>query len=338
LHTQSEAFALLQPYWNALLRRSASDLIFLTYEWQSVWWNAYQAGELYIVTVHEGETLIAIAPWFIQDRDGQRVIRTLGCVDVTDYVDIIADHDHLDEAHRALAAFLAQHKADFDRINLCNIPEASPTYALFPDHLRQHDFDADLLEQEVCPIIRLPGDWETYLSMLDKKQRHELRRKLRRAEAEADLTYYLVNETHDFTAEAERFLALMAASQPSKAAFLADAQNETFFRRVLVAMRDAGWLRLSFLLVDGEPAAAYCDFDYNNQIQVYNSGLNPNVSPHLSPGIVLLCYNIQQAIADGRTVYDFLRGNETYKYRMGAQDTRVYKLVARLRQVTPAAV
>ena len=85
---------------------------------------------------------------------------------------------------------------------------------------------------------------------------------------------------------------------------------------------------MSFLVINGTPSAAYCDFDYNQKILVYNSGLMPQENAHLSPGIVLLSYNIRDAIAHKREVFDFLRGNETYKYRMGAVDTKVFKLKA----------
>ncbi|HLU09815.1 MAG TPA: GNAT family N-acetyltransferase [Oceanobacillus sp.] len=331
-HQQASVFDELQPEWNELLRRSTSDLLFLTWEWQSTWWNAYEAGDLWVLSCRTDDgRLIGIAPWFIQDNDGERVLRTIGCVDVTDYVDIIADRNCVEPVQFFLARFLAANRDKFDRINLCNIPEDSPTYTQFPEKLRENDFHADTVLQEVCPVIHLPNDWEAYLGMLDKKQRHEIRRKIRKAESEAKLERYVVGEEHDFQAEAERFLSLMAASQPSKAEFLRDPNNLRFFKNILNITRETGWLRLSFLKCNDTHVAAYCDFDYNGHILVYNSGLLPESYAQLSPGIVLLAYNIKHAIETGHRVYDFLRGNETYKYRMGAEDTRVYKLVARAR-------
>lgn len=328
-------FESLREEWNALLERSATNVIFLTWEWQSTWWSAYEAGELFVVACRDANgDLVGLGPWFIEDRDGERVVRTIGCVDVTDYVDVIVDICHVSEVHRALGHALREHAALYDRLNLCNIPEASPTYTHFPDILRQHGYDADLLLQEVCPVIHLPDDWEGYLAMLDKKQRHEIRRKIRRAEGEVKLERYVVGKEHDFDAEVERFFHLMAASQPAKAEFLQNERNVDFFKRILRTTFDRGWLRLSFLKVNDVHTAAYCDFDYNHHILVYNSGLLFEHYPHLSPGIVLLAYNIQDAIERKRTLFDFLRGNETYKYRMGAHDTRVYKLVARLRRET----
>jgi CelD/BcsL family acetyltransferase involved in cellulose biosynthesis len=330
-HTQESLFDRLAPEWNNLLKRSDANLIFLTWEWQSTWWRAYEAGALWVLTVHdEHNRLVAIAPWFIQTKpDGERVVRTIGCVDVTDYMDIIVDHDHVDAVQRSLAQYAWDNRDQFDRMNLCNVSEHSRTFATFPQHLSSAGFDAEPVLQEVCPVIHLPDSFEAYLESLDKKQRHEIRRKLRRAENEAELNWYTVDSTHDFEQQVEVFFRLMASSQPSKAEFLADARNERFFRSILRVAYECGWLRMTFLEVDGQPAACYCDFVYQDSVLVYNSGLDPNYVPHLSTGIVLLAYNIRRAIEDGLKLYDFLRGNESYKYRMGAQDTRVYMLLAR---------
>jgi CelD/BcsL family acetyltransferase involved in cellulose biosynthesis len=46
----------------------------------------------------------------------------------------------------------------------------------------------------------------------------------------------------------------------------------------------------------------------------------------LSLGVVLTAKAIEHAIENGRSTFDFLRGNETYKYRFGAKDTEIYRL------------
>ncbi len=96
------------------------------------------------------------------------------------------------------------------------------------------------------------------------------------------------------------------------------------------AAEKAGWLQMNFLEVMGEPVAAYVNFDYNNQILVYNSGLDPQKASALSPGIILLSYNIEHAIENKREKFDFLRGDEQYKYKMGGQNTEIFNLKASL--------
>lgn len=331
-------FTELKAEWNELVQRSIANCVFSTLEWQSNWWAAYQPGELLVVAVRDdSDKLIAIAPWFIETKaDGERVLRGIGCVDVTDYVDCIVDADCTTQVFGCLAGLLLENAARYDRINLCNIPEHSPTYALFPSILQQNGFTTETEQQEVCPAIQLPGDWESFLNQLDKKNRHELRRKLRRGEAEGEISWYTVNETHNLEEQLDLFLKLMASSAPHKAEFLRDEKNVAFFRRVMPVMFACGWLQLNFLTIDGVPAATYLNFDYNRRVMVYNSGLDQTFL-NASPGIVLLAHNIRHAIENGYTVFDFLRGNEEYKYRIGGKDQPIYKLKAVLEGEVPAS-
>lgn len=333
-HT-TDGFEELSGSWNDLLRRSYNDRIFSTYEWQRTWWDIYQPGELMLIAAHDDEEqLIGIAPWFIETKDDERILRGIGCVDVTDYVDLIVDQAHLEIVCRMFARSLTDAQEQYTRVMLCNIPENSPTLAVFASALKSEGFEVQTAMQEVCPVIRLPQDFETYIESLEKKQRHELRRKLRRAEgSDSDMTWYQVNISHDLNHEINAFISLMAASQPAKAEFLSDPQNDKFIRAIAQVTFDRGWLQLSFLLVDGEACAAYMNFDYRDEIQVYNSGLLPDKYGHLSPGIILLAHNIKTAIDTGHHTFDFLRGNEAYKYRMGAVDRGVFQLSAKLMRV-----
>jgi CelD/BcsL family acetyltransferase involved in cellulose biosynthesis len=322
-------FDQLQPEWNDLLRRSTSDCIFSTWEWQSTWWDAYKPGQLWVVACRdEHDHLVGLAPWFVETHPTKgRVVRSIGCVEVTDYLDILVDREYIEPVLNCFASFVAVHSHSFDLLDLCNIPEQSPTLERFAHFLRQHGLKVEIEQQEVCPVIQLPDTWEDYLSqILDKKERHEIRRKLRRAEGESN--WYFVGSSHNLAEETDRFFSLMSASHPEKAGFLRDAQNAEFFRRVIPMAYEKGWLQLSFLSVGGNAAATYLNFDYNRHILVYNSGLLPGEYGHLSPGIVLLAHNIRHAIETQHTVFDFLRGSESYKYRMGAKDIGVFMLKA----------
>lgn len=333
-HTTPDLFADLREDWNSLLAHSVTDTIFSTWQWHQHWWTAYHAGELWVLTLHHDDgALIGIAPWFIEHHaERGRIVRCIGSEDVTDYLDVIIHADYQAMAYDGLAQYLIENRDAFDVIDLCNIPQASPTYTHFPQVLEQCGFDVQTPQQDVCPVIRLDGSWDDYLAELDKKQRHEIRRKLRKAHGQSvngSLEWYTVDESHDLNEKMAIFLDLMAKSQDEKADFLQDEQHVAFFKSMVPAMQEAGWLRMNFLVINGHHVAAYLNFDYGNHILVYNSGLDSSQFGHLSPGIVLLSYNIQDAIDKGRAVFDFLRGDETYKYRMGGKDTSIYNLKAR---------
>jgi CelD/BcsL family acetyltransferase involved in cellulose biosynthesis len=322
-------FADLKDEWDDLLERSYAGSIFNTWVWNVTWWDVYQPGELWVVTCRDDDgLLLGIAPWFVS-KDQERVLQTIGCRDVADYLDVLVDRDHTAVVLAQFARFLSDNRDAFDQIALCNIPEQSASLNALTTELEQLGFAVEIAHEDVCPIIQLPTAWDDYVSQLDKRNRHELRRKLRRARGNnQDTDWYIVGPEHDLDVEMDHFLELMASSDPEKAEFCADPNNQTFFRQIARRALEAGWLMLNVLTVNGDRAATYFNFDYKDQILVYNSGLNPDYAA-LSPGIVLISYNIQYAIEHKRKVFDFLQGNEEYKYRLGAEDTAVVNLNAR---------
>ncbi|MEW5830742.1 MAG: GNAT family N-acetyltransferase, partial [Chloroflexota bacterium] len=66
-------------------------------------------------------------------------------------------------------------------------------------------------------------------------------------------------------------------------------------------------------------------FDYDNRIWVYNSGLDFGFRD-LSPGWVLLGYLLQWANENGRREFDFMRGDEDYKFKFGGIQSWVMRV------------
>ena len=325
-------FEILAEEWNDLLHRSAADTIFLALEYQRAWWHHLGEGEVLILAMRDGEELVGIAPFVATtDPQGQQTLKFVGCVEVADYLDFIVAQGREETVYTALVDYLASPRAPaWDVLDLCNIHQDSPTLKMLPALAEARDWVVATTRDDVCPIVQLPGTWEEYLQMLDGKQRHEIRRKLRRASGQAALRWYIVGREHDLEAEVEDFLDLMAASSPDKAAFLTPRMRN-FFRQLARVTYDAGWLQLAFLEIEGQKAAAYLNFIYNNRVLVYNSGLDWQTFPQIGAGIVLTAYCIRHAIEHGREVFDFMQGDERYKYQFGGQDVEVRRLLIRRR-------
>lgn len=328
VYTDAAGFAALHQEWNPLLRDSASDTLFLTWEWQSTWWEHLGEGELYLIAVRDGGHLSGIAPLYLTTSDdGLKTLSVVGCRDVSDYLDLIAASGQEAKVYGALLDWLESDEAPaWDLADLCNIPSASPTHSFLAEMAADRGYQVHTEVEDICPIIPLPATWDEHLNSLSKKQRHEIRRKLRRAEGSGQINWYIVNEEHDLAAEMEAFIELHQKSHVDKDEFM-DAQMKRFFHAAAQVLHEAGWLQLAFMEVNGEKAATMLNFDYQDSILVYNSGYNPHKYARLSPGIVLLSYCIQWAIELGRSKFDFLRGDEEYKYRFGAQPTEIYRLV-----------
>jgi CelD/BcsL family acetyltransferase involved in cellulose biosynthesis len=326
------AFQALAEEWNTLLLDSASNVPFLRHEYLFSWWQTlgggeWQQGELYIVTgrLADGQ-LGGIAPlFFAPNRQGEPALMLLGSIEISDYLDLIAPARLQAAFVESLAEHLASPQAPAWKVlDWYNLLESSATLCLLDRAAVNNgwSFSQELLQH--CPYIHLPGDFEKYLAeQVDKKQRHEIRRKMRRAEENPKpVRWYIVEDQASLEDEIQAFLALMA-NDPEKNAFLTDTMRVQMRQAMQAAFR-AGWLQLSFMEVDGEKAAGYLNFDYNGHIWVYNSGLDFSFR-ELSPGWVLLGYLLQWANEHQRAAFDFMRGDEDYKYRFGAIDRYVYR-------------
>jgi CelD/BcsL family acetyltransferase involved in cellulose biosynthesis len=163
------------------------------------------------------------------------------------------------------------------------------------------------------------------LELLSRKDRHELRRKLRRLETEANWRWYSLRDVDQVTSRLDDFFTLMRLSRPDKAEFLTPLR-EQFFRNMAQRTAQHDLLQLSFMEVDGKPVAASICFDYGPARLLYNSGNNPEYG-YFSVGLLLHALCLREAIEQGKKYFDFLRGAEPYKYHLGGQDRILYRMV-----------
>ena len=173
--------------------------------------------------------------------------------------------------------------------------------------------------------MALPQDWDQYLAGLTKKDRHELRRKLRRLASAGEHQWYCNFEPQAVEGSLDDFLSLVRLSREDKDHFLTP-QRERFFRRAVAATAAMGLVRLFFMELAGQRVAAALCFDYGPCRMLYNSGFNPEYS-YYSVGLLLKAFCVRDAIEDGREYFDFLRGNEAYKYDLGGKDKVLYRTV-----------
>lgn len=330
LYTTAEAFDALGGEWDDLLDPQDSTAFFMTMAWQRTWWKYLGRGRLSLVAIRDDAgQLVGIGPWFVEQTDGLRVVRTVGCKEVSDYLGALLKAGHEGTVLGALLQFMLSADAPgWDVFHLCNLPSTSPLLSVLPRLAQTCGLAVEIEQEDVCPVVDLPDSYEAYLDRLDKKNRHELRRKRRRAE-DYGVNCYVVGEEHNLDEEVDAFLILMAMSTPDKAEFLKKPGHREFFHEIGRVMFEQGMLDLLFLTIEGQRAAASWQFAYQDRMMLYNSGLNPSAFAALSPGIVLLTCSVEEAIRRGFKKYDFLQGDEDYKYRMGATRTTVHNLILR---------
>jgi CelD/BcsL family acetyltransferase involved in cellulose biosynthesis len=320
----SDAFTVLSDEWDHLAQRGITDTPFQTLAYQKAWWTHLhpENGRLHTITVrNEQKELLAIA--CLYHLEGALYFN--GCVEETDYLDLIVSGDHAESAWQAILDCLCSPNfPEWHSIDLCNIPEASPSRTILAQEAQRRGFLFNEQVNEVCPVIPLADTFDGYLESIDSKQRREINRKLRRAQG-ADAQLVVVGPDDDVDTAVSDFLDLLQKSTFEKRDWLNDGRRAVFYDAARAAQK-AGTLNLLFIEVRGKKAAGLFNFDYKDRIWVYNSGLDPALFGALSLGVVITAKAIENAIENGRKTFDFLRGNETYKYRFGAEDTTIYRI------------
>jgi CelD/BcsL family acetyltransferase involved in cellulose biosynthesis len=236
---------------------------------------------------------------------------------------------HLVAATRPGAAELPWDAVDLRRLR-CDDPAADALAAAFRRHEMAEGWTLNLEREDVCPVATLPhgGTIDDVLERLGKKERHEIRRKVRRAEAAGDVE---LAESTDPLADLEGFINLHQRRWGADGLFpdtAGGAQSRVLFRRLFELFGPDGALRLGFLTVGGRRVAAGIHFETADSILYYNAGVDPEARD-LSPGVLLVERLVRRALERGKRRLDFLRGNEGYKYEWGGVDEPIQRLLIR---------
>ncbi|MEX2245794.1 MAG: GNAT family N-acetyltransferase [Dehalococcoidia bacterium] len=308
--------------WSGLLAQLPAPIPFVTPAWQRVWLEHFRAGrEVCVLTARDGERLVGVAPLL---RDGDRA-EFVGHYSICDYMDAAVTPGFERAFFPVVFARLA---ADGVRtVELRGLHAASSSLEAIPAAAESAGFRVEREQEALAPSIDLPPSWEEYLGLLSKKDRHELRRKLRRIDSVGgNVELKVVTAPDEASALLDTFFHLMRLSSHHKEEFLQRPGMEAFFREMTAVMAAEGMVRFYVLTFDGQAVAAVMNFDVGGRLYMYNSGYDPAYA-HYAVGLMSKALLIRDAIENGRTCVDFLRGDESYKYDLGGKDREVYRLV-----------
>ena len=305
--------------WDQLVAVTRLKSPFLSWTWQREWARAFaHARRLEVRRVEDGSgRTVALLPLY---EMAPGVLGALGGADVSDYLDLIAADGCCEEAWMAL---LQSRAAERTVWHLHAVPAASLTVTGLPQLAQACGLAATATVEERCPVLTLPPSWDAYLAGLTGKHRHELGRKLRRLEREApDALPSCASGPVEVDARLGDFLDLHRRSRVGKARFM-DARMEEFFRRAVTTLAERHAARLWFLDTASGPIASFITLEWDGTVGLYNSGFHPDRAA-LSPGVVLLAHLVRDAITRGQRRFDFLRGEERYKYEFEPVAEEVY--------------
>ena len=306
------------PEWRSLLRQDPNRQLFAYPEWNRAWWEEFKTGkDLFLMTMSRGEETIAVVPLYRRIDSGRRILRFIGGVDLTDYLGPICSLEAREDVAEALVGWLATTDIEWDEFDAHNMPVPLGFAEYLVERADARGFSFRIEQEETAAVLPLPSDWEAYLASLDKKERHELRRKRRRLEREHPDARVRTATAETLDKDFQTFVEMHRGAEGHKGHFMRP-EIATFFRRVAEATMPPGWLRLDLLEIGDRAVASTFGFEIERKFYLYNSAYEPDAA-RLSPGHVLVSELVKRSIDNGLELFDFLRGPERYKYQLGAQ-------------------
>ncbi|MEO6397162.1 MAG: GNAT family N-acetyltransferase [Tepidiformaceae bacterium] len=320
----SESFASLREEWASLHSETRQATPFAHPAWHEVWLRQFgsKAAPVFL-SVRVEEKLVGVVP-LAMERDGARI---LGHAEICDYAGLLVADGAEAAVARGALEWLTEDLSS--RLEAWGVRADQPLAAAFREAADPMGWQFSETPEAVSPQLALPSDFERYLSGLSKHTRHELRRKLRNLSAAGTVTFEGATDGRAVASEMDRFLHLMRASHPDKVAFLTP-QMEAFLRDLAATFADLGLLRLSSLKLDGVNIAMTLAFESADTTFLYNSGYDPAYG-HLAAGLIAKVFALRDSIERGMAVFDFLRGDESYKRDLGGLPVGLVTLTLRQR-------
>lgn len=307
----------LADYWCTTRSVLNWNCVFVIPPWLEVWWHEFGSmADSHLCVAKRNGHFIGVSPLLVRGEE----VSFIGSSDLCDYFDFVVAPGSERDFFNMLLDY-ARVK-DMRGLNLGPVRSDSTVFTYFVGMARERGGKVSCVAMDVTVELDLPGTWEGYLALLDGKQRHEVRRKLRKLRSAGRVHSRFIEKSEAVVDAMDVFLRLFRKSNQDKAMFMT-AKRESFFRSLMRAMAQVGLLRLSILELDGDPVAATICFDYENTVYLYNSGYDPDYGS-LSVGLVSKILCIKDSIDRGRVKFDFLKGAEEYKYRLGGNEIPLY--------------
>jgi CelD/BcsL family acetyltransferase involved in cellulose biosynthesis len=305
----------LREEWSALWERCPGATPFQAPEWLLPWRQHLGRGRLWVLALRQGDRLAGLAPFFVERYYGLPLRRVclLG-TGGTDYLDLLLEPGCAEEGARLVLDRLAERRARWEFCDFQQLRPRSPLLAApAPTGL-----DSLTRPQDVCPVLTLPPTAAALPQALPPRLRANVRYYRRRLEREGEARF----ETADVGTLDELLEALFRLHQARWNRRLLPgsfrgARARRFHREAAAGFLARGWLRLHALRFRGTVRAALYCFTAGGRGYYYSGGFQPEMA-RFSPGTLLTAHALEDAVRAGAGEFDFLRGDEPYKYRWGA--------------------
>jgi CelD/BcsL family acetyltransferase involved in cellulose biosynthesis len=276
--------------------------------------------QLFVITVREPKgRLVALAPFCIRRplvAAGLRAVRFLSAPSLAaDHMTLLVEPEHQEEALAEIARFMIANRDRWDYIELADADAGSPPLLELQRQLCDLGMGVSNEKRYICPYAVLPSDFEQYLATIGPSVRYNFRRRLRNLKRQYPVQFIAIDRGPELASGFDTMVNLhsLRFQQRGTSSAFTTAKALAFHRSVLHRLAERGWVRLFLLCTGNAVVAALYGFSIGRGFKFYQCGMHPGWS-NFSVGLVLMGCTIEAAIQSGHQQYDFLRGDERYKF------------------------
>jgi CelD/BcsL family acetyltransferase involved in cellulose biosynthesis len=320
------------------------DPWFSSYEWLSSWWECFgDEREPFAVALLDGERPVALAPLCVGPKRmlglRMRALQFIGGSD-SDYADVAVAPAGREEAIAKLAATLAEQRGMWEIAELLHVRCDSPNLHPLLGSLRKLGYLTVLAFWKVSPYVAIKGDFQEYLGRLSKNHQYDLRRKERRLQSAGPIRFRILGAADpDVRGHFEQFWEMRRArlAQAGRPQLYDECRHRALYWKLLERSEPGHGVHFSVLLCGERPIAYHFGFIAGKKLYYYTPTFDPEFHP-FSPGKLLIKYLLADAFGRGCEEFDFLLGEEPYKYAWTSHSRGVCNLFVLPRTVRGIAL
>jgi CelD/BcsL family acetyltransferase involved in cellulose biosynthesis len=326
----------IRATWDKMLENSPINSFFLNWEWLYSWAECFltEKRKLFIVCIYDQDEIIGIAPWYIERISfigtTLKRIRFLGTPESgSDYLDIAMKKGKEKEITNAVYEYLmTEASRKWDSLMLTDLPATSLFLMYFMNRIHIDGKYAEITRAAYCPIIALPDNIETFFSGLSRNRREQFRRHLKILRAIGQINH----ESHSVIDEEEfnTFFDLYRKNWGEEGKRL-----QEFVRIFASRIQNKPVLQMDLLKCNGICVAGLLHFRHKQTLLMYLMAIDKDFNPKISIGNILVGLAVQNAISQGILAYDFLKGDESYKFHWATHGSASITLLFFQRKLTP---